>query len=258
MTNENRQLAAYNGAAFALAESAENMALVQGAFESGVRIFDLQKLKVPSGGSVTWMVPQLGGEMAARQLDVVIAHVQGRQRAWWNTEPGVISNTPPNCTTNNGVIGIGNNSLDGNPAADGEHKCMDCPWSRMGSKRMPGGGTGRGSDCANFARVFCFTPDSVMPIMLKVPPASLAALSKYNVELLSARRAPYSVVTRLTLEKMTNPDGQPYARILVSFIGDLPADQVEHFKSMSAYLRDQVASVVFDVTPEDVGMATGN
>src|SRR5690606_20046028 len=64
----------------------------------GITQFDLDRVRIPAGGSTMWSVPTLDGEEETRVLEGIIIHFT-TPRAYWKTpfdESG--GGTPPDCS----------------------------------------------------------------------------------------------------------------------------------------------------------------
>ena len=159
-------------------------------------ISDLDRVKVPAGGGKVWSVPTITGEEDLKELDIVLVHTC-LTRAFWEKEFSG-ENSPPDCYSPDSMTGIGN------PGG----LCVDCALSKYES------GKGKAQACTQKRPLFMLRPDSMLPMVLHVPPTSLGNAKKYLVRLAGAGKSLYSVVTRLTLEKVKSNDGIDYSRIV--------------------------------------------
>jgi hypothetical protein len=210
---------------------------IRSAFEQGASALTFDRTSVPSGGGTAWTVPSLSGDQSAQAIEGVIAVMQGRQRAWWRQgldEGG--GSLPPSCSSTNGIVGMGDNTLDGTSDAS-THECAKCSWSAYGSARKGGAG----KDCKEFARLFLFRPSSRMPLVVTVPPTSLKEIQRYAMRLLDAGFQTHEVVTRLKLVTEKNSGGIRYSKIAFEFVGALPEAEREAMKSIAAEVRSGLA-----------------
>ena len=196
---------------------------------------DLDRVSVPSGGATTWTVPTLDGEEEVKALTGIIIHTQV-QRVYW-AEPFSGGGTPPDCISEDAVTG------EGTPGGD----CARCEFSKFGSKE-----NGRAQACQMRRLVFMVRPDSLLPLVVSVPPSSLKPAKNYLLRLASRKRPAYSVITELTLEKDKNADGIAYSRINFRAVGEVPDVTVirayvqeikPHLKKMA---RDLAQEAVID------------
>lgn len=155
------------------------------------QLFDL--VKSPSGGSTVFSVPGLSGDEAERELTGIILDYT-TPRAYWDT-PDPVEGTPPTCMSKNSLI-----SEDGKP-------CAHCPFNDFGSKD----GESNAKACKESVLLFLLRPDSIFPLLVRVPVTSKVLFLKYTTRLVSRLTPLSSVVTRITLEKATSRAGKPYA-----------------------------------------------
>ena len=155
------------------------------------QLFDL--VKSPSGGSTVFSVPGLSGDEAERELTGIILDYT-TPRAYWDT-PDPVEGTPPTCMSKNSLI-----SEDGKP-------CAHCPFNDFGSKD----GESNAKACKESVLLFLLRPDSIFPLLVRVPVTSKILFLKYTTRLVSRLTPLSSVVTRITLEKATSRAGKPYA-----------------------------------------------
>lgn len=182
--------------------------------------FDLDQVKVPSGGGTVWEIPGIAGSDAAKDITGVIVHM-GRRRAYWsNPEP---SGEQPDCSSLDGVTGRG----------DPGGACESCPMNEWGSSTKDGS---RGKACTERLLLFIVRKDDPLPLVLSCPPSSLGAMKKYRTRL----RVPYwKAITSLTLVRKQNDGGQPYSEIVPTLAGVLDDDAAAKVKQYA----DQMAAV---------------
>ena len=154
-------------------------------------LFDV--VKSPSGGSTVFSVPSLAGEEAAKDLTGIILNYT-TPRAYWDT-PDPIEGTPPVCLSQNSII-----SFDGKA-------CAHCPYNDFGSKD----GESNAKACKESVLLFLLRPQSIIPLLVRVPVTSKGRFLKYSTRLLSTLTPLSSVITKITLEKATSKAGKPYA-----------------------------------------------
>lgn len=159
--------------------------------------FDLDRIKIPQGGSTTWEIPALGGEESAKEINGIIADIV-LSRVYWETsfeESG--GGDPPDCYSIDNKVGIGN------PGGE----CKTCPMNQWDSAD-----TGVGKACAEVAHVFLIMPDRLLPAVLSLPPTSLRPLKQYRMRLTSAGLKYYWVMTKVKLEKAKSKSGITYSQ----------------------------------------------
>ena len=169
------------------------------------QLFDL--VKSPSGGSTVFSVPGLSGDEAERELTGIILDYT-TPRAYWDT-PDPVEGTPPTCMSKNSLI-----SEDGKP-------CAHCPFNDFGSKDRES----NAKACKESVLLFLLRPDSIFPLLVRVPVTSKMLFLKYTTRLVSRLTPLSSVVTRITLEKATSRAGKPYALFQFDAVGILSPEE---------------------------------
>ncbi len=194
--------------------------------------FDLDRVKIPSGGATQWRVPTLEGEVETKTLDGVIIYWKNA-RAYWSTKFGEGDNVP-DCTSTNGEYGVGD------PGGD----CKYCPLAQFGS--APGGG----QECTQMRMLFIVRPDSLMPVVVVLPPTSIKPARQYFLRLAGAQKPYWAVVTRLTLERTKNKDGIEFSVAHPQLLKSLDGETAEHFRRLAQSMRpafQQVAATDDDI-----------
>ena len=154
-------------------------------------LFDI--VKSPSGGATMFSVPGLAGDEAEKELTGIILDYT-TPRAYWDT-PDPVEGTPPVCLSQNSII-----SHDGKA-------CAHCPYNDFGSKD----GASNAKACKESVLLFLLRPNSIVPLLVRVPVTSKPRFLKYATRLLSTLTPISSVVTKITLSKATSKAGKPYA-----------------------------------------------
>lgn len=150
-------------------------------------------VKSPAGGATMFSVPGLAGDEPAKELTGIILDYT-TPRAYWDTSDPV-EGTPPVCLSQNSII-----SHDGK-------SCAHCPYNDFGSKD----GESSGKACKESVLLFLLRPNSIIPLLVRVPVTSKPRFLKYSTRLLSTLTPISSVVTRITLSRTTSKAGKPYA-----------------------------------------------
>lgn len=160
--------------------------------------FDLERIKMPSGGGGFWEVPGIDGPEAVKVLEGVVVLTKN-VRAYWRLamEEGSGSD-PPQCASADGIVGIG----------DPGGSCEACPWAQFGSHR-----DGRGQACKQMRQLFMLTEKSMLPVVLTLSPTSLAPARKFFMRLASATPPRYywETTIKVSLEGASS-GGNNYSR----------------------------------------------
>ena len=183
-------------------------------------LFDI--VKSPSGGSTVFSVPGLAGDEPAKELTGIILDYT-TPRAYWDT-PDPVEGTPPVCLSQNSII-----SHDGKA-------CALCPYNDFGSK----GGESNAKACKESVLLFLLRPNSILPILVRVPVTSKPRFLKYSTRLLSTLTPVSSVVTKITLEKATSKAGKPFALFNFEAVSVLSPEEASQAKAYAQQFMEIV------------------
>lgn len=197
--------------------------------------FDLDRVRVPTGGGTTFTVPSLDGDVDTKDLVGVIVHWREPRSYWRESFDATGGGTPPDCSSDDGVTG------NGDPGGD----CATCPLSKFGSSEK-----GRGQACRQSRLLFLLRENDRLPIVVVAPPSSLKGLSKFFLRLAGAGLKYHDVVVRLSLTKTKNKDGIAYAEIQAERVSSLTGPEVARVVEYAKGLAPIFAQVKVDV--EDV------
>jgi len=206
----------------------------------GIGTFTLPRIKVPSNGATTWVVPAVDGDTAMKTLECVIVAVKGNEFSWYRDSQ--ITGNKPDCVSHDGVHGYGNRDMnlklkDGEVAEQSAQLCAECPWHQWGSERK----NHRGRDCGERMLLFLAMPDTMLPMLLSVPATSLKPVRKYGRDMMAFGRIASGVVTRLSLRK--ERIGENDVSIIVpEFAGDLSDQDAAQAKAVGALCAKMIAS----------------
>lgn len=194
----------------ALADPATDVLEISKALgaEGQIGEFDLQRLRVPTGGGAAWQIETLNGPESRKYVEGVVV-ARKNARAWWSKpldEGG--GSQPPDCSSHDGVTG------EGTPAGQkfGTYLCADCPLSKFGSATK-NGQPQRGQACKQSTLLFLMQPDDILPTVLVAPPTSIKPIKQYFLRLLNNRIPYWQVRLRFKLEQTSNAGGIKYSRI---------------------------------------------
>ena len=192
--------------------------------------FDLDRLKVPSGGGTYWAIPQLDGKAKpVEQIKGIVIHWKD-VRAYWKTpfaESG--GGSPPDCASQDSFTGFGD------PGGD----CVKCPLAQFGSAPDPKSenGFGLGQACKAMRVLFLLSEDLFLPRVIACPPTSLRSIKQFFLRLTS-NMVPYDrVIMSLRLEEDKNAKGIQYAKIVPSLIRTLEPEEYDKVKTYANALR---------------------
>ena len=195
---------------------------------AGLSVFDLDRIKVPSGGSKTWTVPTMEGEVETQDLQGIIIYNKVVRQYYENPFAG--GGQPPECFSNDGHTGIGT------PGGD----CDSCYLSKFGA-----GNDGK-TACKERRLFFVLLPDSALPVLLNAPPSALKNARTYLLKLSGVGKKYFQVITRFVLTKDKSTDGIDYSKLSFALAGDAPSPAI-----LEAYAKS-FRSVVEATPPKPV------
>jgi len=196
----------------------------------GITASDLTKVKVPSGGSLFFSVPTLEGDEAVKDLRGIIIHTQAANALWTGAFDG--SKNPPNCTSEDGLVGCGE------PGGE----CASCPFNQFGSGSDAKGNQTKGKACKNMMKVFILLEGAMLPIMIALPPSSLASFKKYRLALTQNALPLSAVITSIKLVKTKSDAGIEYSECVFKLGGKISADEKASVKAYKDAIMPMIVS----------------
>jgi hypothetical protein len=225
------ELVPFNEYSVAKVNATDLMEILQENVGGAITEFDLPRATVPTGGMTAWVLPSLDGEdEIVSSLDGVIVF-HNNPRAYWHQsidEGG--GNNPPDCSSVDGKVGVGD------PGGD----CTVCPMAEWGSKDH---GQSRGQACKQMKLVFLLRPESLLPMALFLPPTSIKPVREYLLGLASEGKHYSSAVTRFSLEKERSADGIEYAKVKLTRLSTLDDAQERSVRDYSLGIRGALDTV---------------
>ena len=198
---------------------------------------DLVRAPIPAGGGTTWEIESLDGVEKADEIEGVIIHQKNIRAYWPDAE---INGEPPLCRSDDAMTGIGAIQAD-QPAESRD--CFTCPMAQWGSD--PKGG--KGQACTLKKALFILRPDSILPMVVMIPPSSLQNIDRYLLALLNASAPFWGAVTGLSLEKAQGNSGA-YSRVKARRVAPLTPEQTARMK---IYQDDIVPALSQGAAPTD-------
>lgn len=180
-------------------------------------IFNLQFIRVPSGagvppsGPVLWTIQSIEGtEMKEEFEGIIVSWFQ--PRSYWATQfeqrQGA---SPPDCKSNDGLVGVGN------PGGD----CMTCKFAQFKSAAK-----GDGQACRQSRFLFVMMPGSYVPCVVRAPVTSIKAIQQYFTQSIGLGMTYFHCVTKFRLERDKNAGGTVYAKIAPTMARKLNEDEI--------------------------------
>lgn len=222
--------------------SAELTEILEANVGGQLNEFDLDRIKIPTGGGTKWNVPTLTGEEDVESLRGVIVYWKEPRAFWVDEFTG--GGDPPDCSSPDSTIGTGmyGPGSDGNPSG----RCDDCPMSEWGSA----GPDKKGQACKQMRVLFMVGPEQMLPQAVVLPPTSIKPIRKYFLRLASRSVPFYGVITDLKLEKTKNAAGISYARVVPNVAERLDREAADEFHAYGQALKENLDRVVMDVTTD--------
>lgn len=216
--------------------------------------FDLDVVKVPSGqGAPMWAVQGLDGEDAAKTVDGIMI-LSRTIRSWWETsidETG--GGSAPDCSSQDGQVGVGapkghpdftegnyevRYSASGEEIKRGRFDCNTCPLAEFGSDAR-----GRGQACKQALLIFMLRPESVIPMVIKVPPSSIKPMRNFILSMQGRGVKPFGAVVSLGLKKVTKGGSPAYFEIDPKISRRLDPDEVGKIRALREALLPVLSGV---------------
>lgn len=166
-------------------------------------------------------------DSAATSIDVVLVKAsKDKSKVFYinRYDPKQEAGKKPDCYSPKGDV----------PAADSEHtqatSCAVCKWNAWGSATNDKGEATKGKACQDSVRL-AVVPAGVLndPMLIRVPPASIAALGEYG-QMLAKRGVPYTaVVTKISFDQEAESP-----KLLFKAAGFLGAEDFDEVKETLA------------------------
>lgn len=212
----------------------------------GIDATDLDRVGMPAGGGLQWMVPTLDGEKPSDSIEGVIISWRLIRLYWAKSIDQGGAGNPPDCISHDAMVGIGK------PGGD----CSACPFAQFGSAAGKNDKPGRGQACKMVRQLFIMRQGDILPLVVNLPPSSLKAIKKYFLRLTMNGKRFHDVVTRLTLDRTKNNDGIAYSLVNPSLAGELDEAAKDFFNQIAAAYAPLLTRVPIDSSAYEVAGET--
>lgn len=194
--------------------------------------FDLDRIKVPAGGSISWEVPTLTGTPDSEKiLQGIVVHWKNTRSFWPKSYTG--ASDPPDCSSADGLTGVGN------PGGT----CSLCPFSQFGSAPPKDGKPSNAQACKAARLLFLMRPNQLLPTVVSVPPASIAPVKKLFMRLLSQNIPIHSCIMSFGLESTLNKGGIKFSKILPAMVAPLTKEEAAMVEAYTANIQSSLEQV---------------
>jgi len=201
---------------------------------------DLEKIKVPAGGGLSFEVPTLEGEDSVKNFEgVIIAWKVVRS---YFDKPFDGSKEPPLCASDGGEMGYGCPNGEAEP---GWYECASCPLNQWDS-----GKDGVGKACGEKRLLFVVRPEDMLPVVVVAPATSIKNNRQFFMKLAGRAIPYYGVSTQFGLEKAESTNGIKYSKITFGVANRLSEEEIKKFESMSAMFKPYIESYRYDDNDE--------
>jgi hypothetical protein len=194
-----------------------------------------EKIKIPSGGGLTFEVPGEDGEPEpVKEINgVIIYHHPVYMR--YETKYSGGSN-PPDCGSFDGKTGSDTN---------GSHDCKTCPYNQFGT------GENGAKACMNRQRIYILREGELFPMVLSLPTGSLKGFRQFlTVQFSKKHRNYWQYVTRVTLKKATNSGGIVYSQAQFSQDRLLTPEEIAAVAKYAENIKAYAQTAGFDTQAE--------
>jgi len=176
--------------AFRLPEAADSEFSIEELSEDmeGIHL-SLPRIKIPSGGGLFFEVPGENPDdpEAAKTLEGIIVYNHVAQAYWENGRAEGEENVPPNCSSVDGINGVGS------PGG----ACALCAMNTWGS------GKGKAKACKSMRNLYLYREGDFLPTLISLPPTSLTPFSDFvSADFVTRKRAVFGSIVQIGLRKV--------------------------------------------------------
>ncbi len=190
---------------------------------SGIKLTDLQRIKMPTGGGLSWAVLGEKGMHSVETLTGIILYTK-EVRAFWS-DPNSLGE-PPVCRSEDTVHGVGH------PGGI----CYSCSNAQFGSS-VKGGNS---QACKLMRIVYLLPYDALLPVVLQLPPTSLKPARAYLMQLTTHMLTYKQVETAFSLEQVT-PKGSPaYSVVKIEISRKLDEKEIPNIEGYASSFQDLI------------------
>lgn len=236
--SDTKALATYDSGKFAILN--QNISALPEILEANIGAgeeineFDMDRVGVPSGGGLSWSVPDISGEpQPVTELEgVVLLH--GDRRSFWLVDfDNSGGGTPPDCSSKDAKRGYG--KIRGDEVLR-ERTCRTCPMSQWGSAD-PGDKDNNAQACTQRKILYFMREDDVLPLIVDLAPTSVGEFNRFMLRLTRAGVPSYGAVVGLKLKVEQSGGGIKYSSVKPRLIAKLDDDEMKRMKAVADAMR---------------------
>lgn len=193
------------------------------------------RIKVPSGGSLAFEVPDENGESDIRKeiVGVIVGH-SPENIFYMSKYTG--GNEMPDCVAADGKVGTGN------PGG----VCADCPYNAWGSAE-----NGVGKACQNRHKVFILQDGELFPVMLSLPVTSVKSFTEYVKRAVIKGKRTSAFITKVSLAKEKSADGIEYSKCVFTKDADLSPEKAAQAYEYALSIKGMIGKATSEAMPEE-------
>lgn len=204
------------------------------------------RIKVPSGGGTTYMLPEpdVNGDTDVKEISAVILCHHAMQTYFPGKYTG--NNTQPECSSMDGSFGYGK------PGG----LCARCALNQFGTAEN------NAKACKRKHRIYILREGELFPMILDVPTLSVDNFGKYLRRLVTYGKDPGAIVTKFALQKAVNKGGIAYSQVTFNEGRALTqeeysavrrlAEQVQAYSQSAQYDAEDMDTIPVDTSPADI------
>ena len=207
--------------------------------EGGLPLLELPRIRIPSGGALSFRYETAAGEEMAKKLEGVIVAWRPARVYWKSKGAG---KKPPDCSSSDGFVGVG----------DPGGECARCPYARFGSGFRSDGSPGSGQACKDIRQILFLLKGELLPHLINIPPTSVKAFGQYTLTLLSARARYWGATTEITLEKAQSEDHIDYAKVVFRLGKRMDDAHLRAFEPFHGLMKAALRPSVLDASAYEI------
>jgi hypothetical protein len=217
-----------------------------------MRVSDLVKVKTPSAGGTTWIVPTNGNDVPCDEIVGLCVCIAKHGTIWPYDDP---TDTKPVIVSTDLVTGYRVSDQLGSidPKALEKYRTGDRRYDWVAMSNSPEFGSGSGKNGqgkkAKESRIVAILRDGdVWPVLVTIGPGSIVKWGPFQKTLPSFH---FECVIGLSLEKAKSKGGQPYSMIVPRVVGLVSEAQGE----VARRIYTEPLKAMFNATPGAGGAA---